>query len=128
MKQINEMNEAELIYYFVDKRVKGATSREIAQSLERYNIPQETRVKIMEIIKEAKVLKEKDGLSGSKLAATLQSIQYFGLGALIIGAGVVLYKLTAKVGVFPTIEIPIAFLGVLCIVKGIVAAVVAYKR
>ncbi len=128
MKQINEMNEAELIYYFVEKKTRGCTSKEIAATLERHNIPQETRVKIMEIIKKAKVLKEKDESKDAKLAAILQSIQFLGLGALIIGAGIVLYKLTYRVGVFPTIEIPIALIGAYFIIKGIVAAVVAYRR
>lgn len=127
MKQINEMNEEELVSYFVDKYAHGWSIREIVDSFNRFDVPQEARTKIQEKIQVLDMMVEKEEYNQAKQIAKRKSIKYFGIGIFVIVFGIILYKYTSIAGKIAIIEIPIMLYGLLCIAHGIGSAIKAVK-
>lgn len=123
MKQINEMNEAELTEYIVEMKKRGLSAREIDNIYNRFNIPNETRARIRERLQELDMLLKQQKELAEKKTMGQHSIINLILGIFFFIIGCVIYKLTAQAGRFYMINFLFWLAGVVYVGRAIILLV-----
>ncbi len=128
MQEVNSMTQQELTNYFVKKKMKGASFRELSNLFDKYQINSETRklimVKLDEMDKKQKVLLDKNE-KANKRNSGLKSL-VIGLGVIIFG--ILLYISTAKSGVIFIFNFVVWGFGCLLILRGLMNFLESLKK
>jgi len=127
MKEINDMTLDELTSYFIDKKIKGASFRELSNIFEKNSIDSEKRKIIM--IKLDEIDKKQQEFYG-KLEKSSKKKQ--GIKSLLIGLGVVIFGFliftaSAKAGVIFILNFIIWGFGGLLILRGLLGIIGGFK-
>lgn len=128
MKQIKEMTPEELTNYCVDKKVKGASFREIVNIFDNNEIDGGTRKLIMSkldaIDKKQKEVLKKLEKSNKKKSGIITLL--IGIGIVIFGF--ILYASSVKVGVIFIFNFVVWGVGGLMILRGLLNIIVGFVK
>jgi len=119
MKQISEMSREELLEYFVQKKVNGASYQAMVNICTKNNIDDETRKYIMNSLDEIDKEQKKASNKEEKVAKIKKGIVSLITGSALIIFGIILYFTTARVGVVFILNFVVWGIGALLVLRGI---------
>lgn len=119
MKEVKDMTQSELMEYFLTKKSKGASFRELAAIFEKNDISDDTRRMIMskldELDKVQKIAQNKEDKTNMRRNGFVSMI----IGLLVIAFGFAMFFATAKKGIVFYFNFAVWIFGAVYLFRGI---------